>query len=63
MTKHRADLGDPQTAPIRTYAEVAAEMRRRGDTGITTGVVYWLERSAFRKLKWAMYEMEGDLDG
>lgn len=39
------------TGPIRTYREVVAIMRKRGDSTITTSHIHWYEQSAFRKLR------------
>lgn len=53
-TKQRRQLAantDHYTAPIRTYAEVVAVMRAKGDKTITVNSIYWYERSAFRKLR------------
>ena len=51
---------DAHTGPIRTYAEVVAAMRARGDNGITTSTVWWYEQSAFRKLRKALSDIYDD---
>jgi len=53
---NRSDA-DYTTAPIRTYAEVVAAMRAKGDATITIQHIHWYEQSAFRKLR----KMLGDL--
>lgn len=53
-TKQRRQLAantDHYTAPIRTYAEVVAAMRAKGDMTITISMIHWYEQSAFKKLR------------
>ena len=57
--KARSD-GDPRTAPIRTYAQVVAAMRARGDKTITVQSVWWYERSALKKLRALLPEYAND---
>jgi hypothetical protein len=56
---NRSD-SDPYRGPIRSYKQVADEMRRRGDEAMTVGHVYYYENSAFQKLRkmLAAYEEE-----
>ena len=56
-TKARAD-GDPRTAPIRTYAQVVAAMRVKGDKTITVQSVWWYEQSALKKLRTLLLEFD-----
>jgi len=54
--------GDYRTAPIRTYAEVAAEMRRRGCAKMTAKQVWWYEQSAFKKLRPLLRGLAGEIE-
>jgi len=56
--KRSAREGDWRLAPIRTYAEVVAIMRRNGDDGITTSTIWHYEQSAMRKLREALADLE-----
>jgi len=56
-TVKRAD-GDYRTAPIRTYEQIAAAMRRSGDATITAGHIHYYEASAIKKLRAELAEFE-----
>ena len=51
MREHCATAADQRTAPIRSYKEVVAIMRVRGDTTLTVQHIHYYEQSAFRKLR------------
>ena len=53
---------DLLVAPVRTYDQVVAIMRAKGDEKITRQHIYYYEQSAFRKLRAAMPEYEDYFD-
>lgn len=58
MTFNSTVRQDSCVAPIRTYDQVVAAMRAKGDETITRQHIYYYEQSAFRKLRAAMPEYE-----
>jgi hypothetical protein len=55
-------MEDQSIAPIRTYEQVAAEMRRRGDMTMKKVSVRYYEQQAFKKLREALAEYAGDFE-
>lgn len=62
MSHNSTAQQDPLVAPIRTYNQVVAAMRAKGDEKITRQHIYYYEQSAFRKLRAAMPEYEDYFD-
>lgn len=60
-TANRSDCLPWYLAPIRTHAEVAAEMRRRGDLTMVTKSVYYYEKRALAKLRAALSDLEEEI--